>query len=60
MGYSAEQIDELLKSGTLERLGIGSRRACYRLPEVGLCVKCYRSDDETPGVNHSSRFPHRS
>ena len=57
MGYSAEQIDELLKSGTLERLGIGSRRACYRLPEVGLCVKCYRSDDEIAEGKHPGRQP---
>lgn len=45
-GYSAKQIDELLKRGALERLGMGSRRACYRLPGGGLCVKCYRSDEE--------------
>ena len=44
--YSAEDIEALLNSGTLTRLGIGSRRVCYRLPETGLCVKCYRSDEE--------------
>ena len=38
------------------RLGMGSRRTCYRLPGVDLCVKCYRSDEEiaegkNPGVS---------
>lgn len=46
MGYTAYQIDALLKNGSLERLGMGSRRACYRLPGSALCVKCYRSDEE--------------
>ena len=46
IGHTAEEIDALLKSGKLERLGMGSRRACYRLPGGGLCVKCYRSDEE--------------
>lgn len=45
-GYTAEQIDALLASGGLERIGMGSRRTCYRLPRVKLCVKCYRSDEE--------------
>ena len=46
IGYTAEQIDALLKGGELERLGMGSRRACYSLPGRRLCVKCYRSDAE--------------
>ena len=46
INYTAEQVDALLGRGELERLGMGSRRACYRLPEKGLCVKCYRSDEE--------------
>ena len=58
IGYTADQIDALLKSGSLERLGMGSRRACYRLPGVDLCVKCYRSDEEIaegkyPGDKHN-------
>lgn len=28
------------------RLGMGSRRVCFKIPGSGLCVKCYRSDDE--------------
>ena len=46
IAYTAEQIDALLRRGELERLGMGSRRACYRLPGTDLCVKCYRSDEE--------------
>lgn len=46
VNYTAEQIDALLGRGELERLGMGSRRACYRLPGNDLCVKCYRSDEE--------------
>ena len=44
--YSAEEIEALLKSGTLTRLGMGSRRVCYALPDGRLCMKCYRNDDE--------------
>ena len=29
IGYTAERIDALLAGGSLERLGMGSRRACY-------------------------------
>ena len=57
IGYTAEEIDALLKSGKLERLGMGSRRACYRLPGVGLCVKCYRSDEEIAEGKHPGRQP---
>ena len=46
IGHTAEEIDALLKSGSLECLGMGSRRSCYRLPGTNLCVKCYRSDEE--------------
>ena len=54
INYTAEQVDALLGRGELERLGMGSRRACYRLPGKVLCVKCYRSEEEieegqTPG-----------
>lgn len=44
--YSAEALDNLFRSGTLERLGMGSRRVCYKIPASNLCVKCYRSEDE--------------
>lgn len=46
MSYTAEELDRLLRSGALERIGMGARRACYRLPCGRLCVKCYRSDEE--------------
>lgn len=46
ISYTAEQIDALIGRGELERLGMGSRRACYRLPGKVLCIKCYRSDEE--------------
>ena len=29
----------------MTEIGHGSRRVCYRLPEPGLCLKCYRDDD---------------
>jgi len=53
--YTAEEIDALLKSGSLKRLGMGSRRACYVLPGGARCLKCYRSEAEieegkVPGV----------
>ena len=52
---STDEIDRLLASGALERIGMGSRRACYRLPDGRQCLKCYRSDAEIkegkyPGV----------
>ena len=43
---TAEQLDALFRAGTMKRLGIGSRRACYAIPGADLCVKCYRSDEE--------------
>ena len=46
MSYTVEELDELFRSNALERIGMGSRRACYRLPCGKLCVKCYRSDKE--------------
>lgn len=53
--YSGEEIEKLLAGGALERIGMGSRRACYRLPDGKHCLKCYRSDAEIaegkyPGV----------
>jgi hypothetical protein len=47
MQCTADEIDKLFDDGALRRIGMGSRRACYRLPGDGaLCLKCYRSDDE--------------
>ena len=43
---TAEELDNFFRSGVLERLGMGSRRACYKIPWMNFCVKCYRSDDE--------------
>lgn len=43
---TAEEIDVLFREGKLPRIGMGSRRACYKVPGAKLCVKCYRSDDE--------------
>lgn len=43
---TAEELNNLFLEGKMERLGMGSRRACYRIPDTGLCVKCYRSDAE--------------
>lgn len=44
--YTAEELESLFRSGMLERIGMGSRRACYRIPGRKFCAKCYRSDDE--------------
>lgn len=47
MIYTADEIDGFFKSGALVLIGMGSRRACYRLPgNDRLCIKCYRSDEE--------------
>jgi len=54
---SADEIENLLKSGAAKRLGIGSRRACYALPGGGLCVKCYRNDAEIAEGKHPGRLP---
>ena len=55
VSYTASQIDEMLAKGDLERIGMGSRRACYRLPCGDLCVKCYRSDAEIAEGKHPGR-----
>ena len=44
--YTTEELDSLFRSGMLERIGMGSRRACYKIPGTKFCIKCYRSDDE--------------
>lgn len=56
---TAEELEALFSEGRLERVGMGSRRACYRIPGVdGLCLKCYRSDEEMElGKNPSARVP---
>ena len=54
---TADRIDALLASGALERLGMGMRRACYRLPGTSLCVKCYRSDAEIEEGRHPGKLP---
>ena len=33
MTYTADEIEKLLAAGALKRIGMGSRRACYRLPD---------------------------
>ena len=43
---TAEELEALFREGKMERIGMGSRRACYRIPGIDLCVKCYRSDAE--------------
>ncbi len=54
---SGEEIDALIISGGVLRLGMGSRRACYALPGGELCVKCYRSDEEIAEGRHPNRPP---
>ena len=46
MTPTAEQLDELFRTGAMKRLGMGIRRACYAIPGTDLCVKCYRNDEE--------------
>ena len=43
---TAEELEALFREGKMERLGMGSRRACYKIPGMNFCVKCYRSDEE--------------
>ena len=57
MSLSAEQLEALFRAGALERLGIGVRRACYAIPDAGLCVKCYRSDEEIALGKHVGYEP---
>ena len=52
-----EELQALWASGGMKRLGIGSRRACYRLPNTGLCVKCYRSEAEIAEGKHPGQEP---
>ena len=43
---ASEELNNLFLEGKMERLGMGSRRTCYKIPGTKFCVKCYRSDDE--------------
>lgn len=43
---TADELESLFQEGKMVRLGMGSRRVCFKIPGSGLCVKCYRSDDE--------------
>lgn len=43
---AAEELNNLFLEGKMRRLGMGSRRVCYKIPASNLCVKCYRSEDE--------------
>lgn len=54
-GLTPARIDEMLAEGSLERIGMGSRRACYALPGGRLCAKCYRSEGE---IALGKRPPH--
>ena len=46
MECTPETLADFFGGDNPERLGMGSRRACYALPGGKLCVKCYRSDVE--------------
>ena len=54
---TAEQLDEWFKAGAMKRLGMGSRRACYAIPDTDLCVKCYRSDEEIAEGKYPGHHP---
>ena len=54
---TAEELDALFRAGTMKRLGIGVRRACYAIPGTDLCVKCYRSEDEIALGKHVGYEP---
>ena len=43
---AAEELEALFREGKMERIGMGSRRVCFKIPGTKFCVKCYRSDDE--------------
>ena len=54
---TAEHLDVLFRSGKMKRLGMGTRRACYAIPDTDLCVKCYRSEDEIALGKHVGHEP---
>lgn len=43
---TAKELDDLFREGKMVRIGMGSRRACYKISAGNLCVKCYRSEEE--------------
>lgn len=43
---TGDELEALFQEGKMLRLGMGSRRTCYKIPGTKLCVKCYRSEDE--------------
>lgn len=43
---TGDELEALFHEGKMLRLGMGSRRTCYKIPGTKLCVKCYRSEDE--------------
>lgn len=53
----ADELESLDTGGTLLRLGIGSRRACYALPGTELCLKGYRSEEEIALGKHVEGRP---
>lgn len=55
--YSAEELERLLANCALERIGMGTRRTCYRLPDGRHCLKCYRSDAEIAEGKHPGQIP---
>ena len=57
MVHTGEGIQLLLNAEVLERIGLGQRRACYRLLNTGYCVKCYRSDAEIAEGKYPGRVP---
>jgi len=57
---SGEELADLFASGRLERIGIGSRRACFRVPGGAYCVKGYRSEEEIALGRHVGLVPGKS
>jgi hypothetical protein len=51
---TAEELEALFREGRMERLGMGSRRVCFALPDGEFCVKGYRSEDELDVFSKSS------
>ena len=43
---TVDEMEALFNKGKMLRLGMGSRRTCYKIFGTSFCVKCYRSDGE--------------
>ena len=54
---TTEELGTLFRDGKMVRLGMGSRRACYKIPGSDFCVKCYRSDDEIREGKYNGELP---